>query len=237
MANLKYIVILLLLAGCTSDEVQQNCMIVCDCNCDDENDSVYNNAAFVKIKMHNFNTDREDELTRGECKNGALTTEFPKTLDSNYLYELINSNWFPTNIINAPSTMTISNNNVKVGHAIFEVVTNEDNVATHIYPFKIDENCNAESVFYTYVDADVTISGFFKREVVICEYDISKNVDIWYKWQQTTTYSIEWKKGWNVWCLSISESRKERIITEQWKNSSAGELKWCRSEELWKLKL
>jgi hypothetical protein len=177
----------------------------------------------------------EVEFASGDWKDGGFTIEPSKTLAPNYLYALINNSGQPTTIINPQSTVTISNKNVKLMNASFWGVDKDGNVVTHFYPFRIDEDGNAKEAFYTYVDSDVTIFGRNEGWTIITEYDKDKHADIWYEWKKNTTYSIKWKKGWNVWCLSGSRSTTKRTITEQWSTTPVSGLKWYGGEDLWKL--
>ena len=102
--------------------------------------------------------DRDIELARGDWKDDGFTIELPKTLDPNYLHALINNNRVYMTIINPPSTVSISNKNVKVGNVAFWGVDKDGNVVTRFYPIEIDSDGNGQDAYYTYVDSDVTIS-------------------------------------------------------------------------------
>ena len=188
--------------------------------------SNYSNAVGVKLMGFDRSIDKNIELARGEWKDDGFTIVLPKTLEPNYLHALINNNGLQTTISDTPLTMTISNKNVKVGNVNFWGVNKEGNWVTYFYPFIIDEDGYAKSAFYTYVDSDVTISGYSETEVAIARYDKDKEENIWYLYKKTTTYSIEWKKGWNVWYLSSITSSSERTVTEKWSTISVSQLKW-----------
>jgi len=81
----------------------------------------------------------------------------------------------------------------------------------------------------------VNISGYVENEIAITEFDEERYANVWYLWKKHTTYSIKWKKGWNVWYSSASISRTDRTIKEKWTNISGGELEWYTGEELWRL--
>ena len=202
-----------------------------------ENALKYSNVVEVKLMGFDRSSDRNVELARGEWIDGGFAIELPKTLSSNYLYALINNNGLPaTIIIYTPSTFAITNKNIKLTNVEFWGVDKDGNVVTHFYPFKIDEGGNAESAFLTYVDSDVTISGYNVGGVAFTEFDEERNADIWYSWQKTTTYSINWKKGWNIWCRSnFKYDSTERTIKEEWSTIPASGLKWYGGEDLWKL--
>jgi len=130
--------------------------------------------------------------------------------------------------------MTISNMNANVGNVDFWGADKVGNVVAHFYPFRIDEDGNAQQAIYTYVDSDVTISGYVETRRMISEYDEDKNANIWYEWKVTIIYSIKWEKGWNVWNYSSSSSLEDRTITEQWTTIPVSELKWYGDLDLWK---
>ena len=200
-----------------------------------ENPSNYSNVVEVKLMGFDRNLGKNVDLAHGDWKNGGFAIDLPKTLTPDYLYALINSGGLPTTITGTPSTLNISNKNAKIMNAEFWRVDKDGNMFSHFYPFKIDKDGNAKSAFYTYVDSDVTISGYIEGVVVIAEFDEDKNADFLYQWEKTTTYSIQWKKGWNVWCLSGSLSKTDRQITEQWTTVPVSELKWYGGDDLWKL--
>jgi len=190
-----------------------------------ENASEYSNVVEVKLMGYDRNTDRYLELARSDWKDSGFTIVLPETLDPNYLNELRN-NGYPTHISDIPSTMTISNKDVKVADIEFWGVDKEGNLVTHFYPFERDEDgIFYTGIFYTYVDSDVTISGCNQREVVVTALDKDNNTYT-YEWKRNTTYSVEWKKGWNVWCLSIFKSVPESTTTDQWSTPPINSLKW-----------
>jgi len=193
-----------------------------------ENASEFSNVAEVKLMVYDRSIDMNIELTNGEWKDGGFTIEL-SMLDPNYCYTLANSG-FPTSIANIPPTMTISNNNVKVGNVNFCGVDENGNLVTHFYPF-IDENGTTNRAFYTYVDSDVTISGYTEESGY---YHIIEGSNAPEEFKQTTTYSVKWEKGWNVWFVSRSQIREGdiMIITEQWSTAPVSGLKWYGSIDL-----
>jgi len=206
-----------------------------------ENALKYSNVVQVKLMGFDISIDCDIELARGDWKDGGFTIVLPNSLDPNYLHALINPTNLPTTIHATPSSMTISNKNVKVGNANFWGIDKDGNVVTTFYPFKIDEGDYAKRVFFTYVDSGVTISGYFETGyfesgIDSTEHENSTNISTWYLWEKTTNYSIEWKKGWNVWCCSSVKSvPPERTITEDWFTISSSILKWYGGGDLYKL--
>ena len=204
-----------------------------------ENSSKLSNITVVKLVVYDRNNNYI-ELARGDWNNGNFTIEFPKTLDPNHLYALIDkSRWQPT-IMNTPPTLIISKKNVKVWNAQFLGVDKDGNAVTRIFPFEIDKDGNEKSVFYTYVDSDVIISGYTKRGegtaidtefhnelfrvINLLPHPIRFNKII-------TNYSIGWKKGWNIW--TFSRFSIDGTLTEEWSATTISKLKWYSPEDFW----
>ena len=178
---------------------------------------------------------KHTELARGNWKEDGFTIVLPKTLDPNYLHTLVRDlSAKSTNTIGSSSpTVTISNRNVKVGDVTFWGVDKDDNVVTHFCPFMIDEEGNEKNIVYTYVDSDVTISGYTDRLIIFqpnIDWDPSHSTAL----HTHTTYSVEWKEGWNVWCLSTFYDKPNGIETVKWSTTPISDLKWHGSEDdLW----
>ena len=199
-----------------------------------ENASKYSNVVEVKLMAGNI------ELARGEWKGDGFVIVLPKTLDLNYLHTLINNNKEYMTIIDPPSTVTISNKNVKVWHAKFWGVDKDGNVVTRFYPLEIDKDGSYQDAFYTYVDSDVTISGYTEREytpMANTEYDNARYIGVNLMLNSfdkiITTYSVQWEKGWNVWSFSRFGNIPENTATEKWAPIPGNILKWYSAEELW----
>ena len=187
-----------------------------------ENASGCSNVVEVKLRVNDLHgAGLPIELARGDWKDGGFTIELPKTLDPNYLRALVNYDGL---IIGTPSTMTISNKNVKFALANLLGFDKDGNVIANFYPYNAYED--GKIVFLIYVDSDVTISGYDKGEVIGHCDGGDMYLEVLCIWKKTTTYSIKWEKGWNVWCLSRSESIKKRTITEKWSTIPVSELKW-----------
>jgi hypothetical protein len=202
-----------------------------------ENAAEFSDVDKVGLIVHDRNTNKTVELASGDWERDGFVIELPETLAPSYLYPLISQDGFPvTIIIYSPSTINISNENVKMAIAKLHVIHKSGNI-TDIYPFKIDKHGNAKRALLTYVDSDITISGYNKGEIAICGYDEDENADVFYLWEKTTVYSIKWKKGWNVWCLSSYMSATKKTITEQWETISVDDLKWYSSKDLDKLNI
>ena len=201
-----------------------------------KNASEFSDIVLVKLMGFDRNLDRYVELARGDWKDGSFTIVPPETLASNYLHPLISSYsyGFLTVIIDPPSTMSISNPNINVGNVQIWGFDKDDNLVAMFHQFKVDGDSNTE-VVYTYVDSDVNISGYLERMTIVTEYDEGKNMDVLCEWKVNTTYFIQWKKGWNVWYHSSSNSLTERVMTEHWSSTPINGIEWNGSEEdLWK---
>jgi len=191
-----------------------------------ENASEFSNVAEVKLMMYDASNNRWIELAQSDWKDGGFIIELPETISSNYLHAL-DINGFLINIA-TPPTITVSNKNVKVRTPLFCGFDKDGKEVAYFRPSAIDENGNAKDVFFTYVDSDVNISGYTKAEghaIPACP-----DCPSWFK--QTTTYSIKWKKGWNVWWTSsdYTVAGYTLIETRQWSTAPVSELKWYGSE-------
>lgn len=197
------------------------------------NSSEFNSTVKVNLMMYGYYPYREVELASGVWKDGSFAMEFPERLDTKYLHPLISGDWLisafggtafpvfaPLTVIVAFSNITISNENVKIVDAQFSGVDKDGNKSGI---FSLDNadgdwpaNDFSTKAIFTYVDSDVNISGkgYIKSSGFIVE--------------RTTTYSIKWKKGWNVWYRSVSykTNSDSMIITEQWSSTPVSGLKW-----------
>ena len=209
-----------------------------------ENASDFSNVVEVKLVVMVDAPWKWIELARGDWKGDGFAIVLPKTIDSNYLYPLINNNGWGqcgANIIDPPpSTVTISNQNVKTLHARFMGVDKDGDPVTFFYPREMDKDGYAQDAFYTYVDSDVTICGYTEREddmVTLTEYDVMRYglAQVTYVWYDkiTMTYSVKWKKGWNVWCFSRFDDGSTSALTEKWAPTLSRSLKWYNVTDWW----
>jgi len=158
------------------------------------------------------------KLARTNWESDGFTIELPKTLEQNHLRTLFNGN-FPASIPTNQPTVTVSNENVRVATAHVIGFDKRGLPAISFSPVVVYDNevpWGFTQAIFTYVDSDVTISGYTYVETGF-GYDIS------------TAYSIEWEKGWNVWYFSKYEIISETgrlIMTEQWTTSPIDGLKW-----------
>ena len=227
------VTLLLLLMGlfsCTKNEDNRSINID-NLSAQVKNASSFNSIAEVKLLIYDISANRDTELAFGDWKNDGFTIVFPKILESKYLHTIIrgewwwslaNSNYFaPSTVIDTMSTISISNKNIKITDACFSGV-NKDGLG--ITFFSLDNvggisfrNESFTEAIFTYVDSDVTIYGYNRNRS-----DLTKE------------YSINWKRGWNVWYRSVSHMRRgESIITkEQWTTTPVNGLKWYGNSSL-----
>ena len=201
--------------------------------------SRFSDVVEVKLVI-NDNVGGYIELARGDWKDDGFTIVLPKTLNPNKLYSLINKNDInsgiaPT-ITNTSSTLNISNRNVKVVNADFLAFDKDGNQVTYFFLSEIDEDGNripSGISYFTYVDADVNISGYSEREVLdyLCG-DITwigepiKSV----LWKETNVYSVEWKEGWNVWRFTGEANCLEETRKKEWSNIPMSKLIWSSNK-------
>jgi hypothetical protein len=204
-----------------------------------ENASKYSNVVAVILIAYDRVNERHVELARSDFKNGRFTIELPKMLAPNYLHTLINNDEVHMSINNPQSTMTISNKNVNVWHAYFWGVDKDDKRVVYFYPVEIDMNGCKQDVFFTYVDSAVIISGHMERKesiFIITQHDEIRNMGTFphpIQWHKiTSTYSLKWEEGWNVWRLSRL-GQEGKTATESWSGTPVSRLKWYG--ETWRL--
>jgi len=196
-----------------------------------ENSSQYSNVVEVKLMMYDGSIDGFIELARGNWKGDGFTIVLPKTVDPNYLGTSIYSNELPTTIIGSLSTLTIiGNKNVKVvGNAYFWGYDKDGNRVARFSPYDNTFPIWDGIPHFTYADSDVAIFGYIEEDVF--DYYHGWDLPILYEWKKTTTYSIEWKKGWNAWRLTGGQSLPEvGTITENWSTIPNDEVKWYGGE-------
>jgi len=235
------VLVLLLFAGCNSSEIEKpqdgNDKVI---NARVENASEFSNVADVKLLANPFSPmeqfNESVEIAYAEWKNGGFIINFPKTVNSSYLYPPIHDGKWKVRLpvatggfrsdniyFESLSSVTISNENVKI---VNTEIWGVDENARWIAPFSlirlIDEYNFTKAVF-TYVDSDVTIFG---SNVVINEFGNPP-------FEVHNIYSIEWKKGWNVWYLTKSRTVTNDgtpILTRKWSSIPADGLKWHGEE-------
>ena len=176
-----------------------------------ENASKYDNTDVVILRME-CDGRAPGQLAVGNWENGRFTIEFPKTLDPNCLVEFY------------IDSIAFSNRNVKTKEVYFSVNDKDGNYVTSLYNVKETENGYVEAR-YIYVDSDVSISGHTTRLAYLNEKDESGRC-VPNLWKINETFSVEWKKGWNIWYLSGSVSRTERTTTAYWSTVPVSGLKW-----------
>ena len=221
--------VLLLFASCNSSEIEKlqegNGKII---TAKIENASEFSNIAGVKLVVGDVPAGRYVVLARGEWKDGGFTIELPKTVAPNQLLPFVNNNSFwPATTSFDMTTVTVSNENVKIVDVRFVGVDKDDNAVTIFVFWKIDEvdPMNIDRAILTYADSDVTISGYTMIEGPANPRPGYGNHN-WFA--QTLTYSIEWEKGWNIWYSSRHRSMigSTYTMTMQRSSTPVSGLKW-----------
>ena len=211
--------ILLFLAGgmtaCSvNGEVQRSC--VDEKGCVDEwrfeigNASKCDNFVEMKVTMsiNPFGYETID-LARENWECNGFTFYLPKTINPNYLMPID---------FNLPTTVDISNKNAKIGTVFIAAYDKDGSFVNNLAPCKEIKDGYYVQANYVYVDSDVTISGYYKSESVYNEAMI--------------TYSLEYKKGWNVWYyLSYRTRTGDKVtVANEWTTTPVSSLKWYGEE-------
>ena len=199
-----------------------------------ENASDYDDGVEVKLLMY-IGTDGVIEVARGEWKGKGFKMVIPEEINPNYLNTYLKT-YLPKAVDDPPSTLTITGEkNVKVvWDADFRGYNKDGKQVARFFAYD-----NAYPTWdgipqFTYVDSDVTISGYVEEQVLAPECGVDyMRVDgqvvdpILYEWKKTTTFSIEWKKGWNIWRFSGSISRPSiGIMKEEWATTPKNRIIW-----------
>lgn len=218
--------------GCSKIEKPSN-EVSC-INAKVENASKYSNIVEVKLMIFDLGSYNYIELARGNWEGDGFTILLPEKIDPNYLQVSDNSGLL--NPINDPSSnTTINNKNAKAGTASFCGIDKDGNEVTWFYPIKIDEDGNAKEVFFSYLDADVIISGYDITEAMQDIMDKESKMRFFGLVKTTTIYSLNLKKGWNAWwLLNFVSVAKMRIINE-WSTTPISIQKWYSFEDKWEL--
>ena len=190
-----------------------------------ENASEFTDIVKVKVLAWDRITCENVELATFDCKDGAFTIKLSKIATPTHLEQLIFGDWYneilldfykPTTVIEDQPTLSINDKNVKVMDVVFAGYDKDDNWLCNLSLLETnDESINKVVGTLTYVDSELTISG--------------------YTYPVRTDYSIKWKKGWNIWyrLVSITEIEDNNIIvTNQWTTTPISELKWYGSNAL-----
>lgn len=198
-----------------------------------ENASKYSNIVSVKLMVFALSIGDYIELARGDWKGDGFTIVLPETVEQNYLQVSEYNRGLLEPIDNSSLTMIISNRDVKAGTAHFYGVDKDGNFVTSFYPLKINESGAADESFFSYVNSNITISGHDETEAV---QDFEVNGIRYIALVKTsTTYSIDLKKGWNVWWLSNVRCEQDFTITNKWSTTHIDKQKWYSFEDKWEL--
>ena len=194
-----------------------------------ENASKFSNVVLVKLMVYDSNARLYNELASGAWKDGGFTIALPETLDPYRLHALkVNGIWIN---LYSPPTMDVSNKNVNVlDEFLFLGVDKYGKVVANFRPSPKVKNDDPNAAFYDtmyffyiYVDSDASISGSSKSV-----FDVIATVDYTgpMSWTKNTTYSIDWKKGWNVWWSSRTYDEQEAVVEEKYSSGPFIKPKW-----------
>jgi len=170
---------------------------------------------------------RHIEIARGDWKDCGFAIELPKTVNPNHLSRLTPDGRWRVRLNRyiyseeLSAATTISNRNARtVSGELGGFDKNGDLVAFFSFGNMIDEDNYTRAVF-TYVDSDVTVLGNSVRGHEISAYDEISYLKV------LGTYSIEWKRGWN-----LSSLAKSRTVTDSTLNIYSTMVKSCSCTEI-----
>jgi len=169
-----------------------------------ENASKYSNIVEVRlicIRNISFYEQEIVEFARGEWKDGDFKITFPKTVDPEYLTKPFQLGKY---------VPTFSNENVRTVNAHLIGVDKDGQWVDSFFPCIAIDDGFVQSHF-VYVNSDVIISG---NNEIIETY--TSGVEL----NATITYSMELKKGWNVYYYSKTTATTENKVTMTEKNST-----------------
>ena len=184
-----------------------------------ENASQYSNIAVVELRCVTDLPEAVTEFASGGWEDGGFEIVFPETVN-----QLSHTATF-----DGMDFLTISNKNVSAQEFFFTGFDKDGNRVTEFFLAKETENGYVQA-FFTFVDSDATISGSTEHLAYIREKDDNGQC-FPYLWKTTMTFSVKWKKGWNIWYCTKSISREKRTIIEQWSTTSVSGLKWYGTED------
>ena len=201
------------------------------------NASEYKNVVEVKLLAYDVNAiritnghsynGRYIELASFDWKDEGFTIELPESLDSNYLRPLVTNGWQVS--IDLGSGIIISNENAKVADILFAGVDKDGHVVATFSPINYKRSdINLTEAIFTYVDSDVTIFGYNFAQGHC--FPAFLGAPSWV--ERTTTYSVQWQKGWNVWFHTKQSSEEGYILYEEvkWSTNPVSNLKWYGRE-------
>ena len=189
------------------------------------NASKYSDLSVVTLTLLHSDF-RDFEIAHGARTDGGITIMLPETLETTYLQEFnINGRRI------MPPTVTVSNPEVKMLTVSWFYGVDIDGYAfVNLWPRVIDENDIGKNVFhyaasarFVYVDSDLTISGYSESMFDVIPAEGYKGP---HQWTQKTTYSIDCKKGWNVWWTSSTWHEPTAHITAEYSTTPIGKLYW-----------
>jgi len=214
--NLAFVFVMaIVIAGCDSNFHEDESLMYARV----ENASKFSNVVEVKLMATGSCNNLGVELARSTWEGDGFKIVLPEEIDHKYLNTIM---------IEMQSTIAISNKSVKTMDVAFVGFDKDGIEVTRFSPFGTDKDGNTiDNIYYTYVDDDLAISGYTERMVTIIGTNDYTGP---YEWNLTTIYSIEWEKGWNVWCSSSSWDESEATVLRKNSSSPIGNLKWRGDE-------
>ena len=211
-----------------------------------ENASAYSNVVEVVLMEYDERLNINVELARVSWEDGGFTIVGLNNITPNDIVPLINGHMHPTSIRISDPTVNVSDKNVKLTNAKFWGVDKDGNMVTRFAPFKVT-NYGFTEAFFTYVDSDVTVSGKVHEFATFTVPEENYGYSPVYH-DLFQTYSVEWKRGWNIWFYSASLKIGTRYVwtpelsvyldigpswieTEKWLADTVYELKWYGGAE------
>ena len=186
-----------------------------------ENASKFSNVVGVNLIWYGSDN-KYSVIAHGDRKDDGFTITLPEILDPIYFNTLeLEGRRINTT---TSSTMTVSNLNVKGStFSMFCGVNKEGNEVISFMPTAIEKDGTVKNIFFTYVDADVIISGYVVNVATVIPLPNYKGPD---ELTITAIFSIEWKKGWNIWWFSDTKPTKEGAVTRKYSTNPISKLKW-----------
>ena len=159
-------------------------------------------------------------LAESNFENGRFSMKLPSTVDNEYLKSIYDC--FPT-------TLTASNMNAKA--EFFPIMTFDmnNNLFYTLINAKLDEKLVTEAK-YMHTDNDCSITGTnVYTSPIFCYDEETEEIRECYTVEETVTYAISLKKGWNIIYRIEKENRSEgykKILKSEMTTQAIDGLKW-----------
>ena len=167
----------------------------------------------MKIVAWDESAHKEVTLAEANFKNGGFTIKLPQTVDAKFLEKIGND---------MPKQISVSNKNAQtLCISSFDGFDSSDRKVASFYCEKGQGN-NYSCMNWFYTDSDLTISGSYTRT------GRNNNGETEY----TETYSLVFKKGWNIMYEVGLETKQGNKYIEKYEATSNAVLglKWIGEE-------